>query len=85
MQEIPFSNNNLRRYGGAPGSGGISYQLELACSKRRWGRGVTAEYRNTEWLHFPCQHFQYFNSKILSATVLSKMFFFYSLFLLVEY
>ena len=29
--------------------------------------------------------FQYFNSKNLSATVLSKMFFFYSLFLLVEY
>ena len=22
-------NNNLRRYGGAPGSGGISFQLEL--------------------------------------------------------
>ena len=32
MQEIPFSEkfyNNLRRYGGAPGSEVISFQLEL--------------------------------------------------------
>ena len=69
----------MARDGMLAGSSCLKIANALFIQYRRWTQDVPGIFQYYVFL------FQYFNSKNLSATVLSKMFFFYSLFLLVEY